>query len=361
MYPALAVLQALKNEAERSESLLELKTLWVGGTGGMEAELVRRADINFVGISAAGVHGVGLRHIPSNALQLTRGFYQSRQILADYRPQVLFFTGGYIAVPLALAGRRYASLAFVPDIEPGRALQIITRFADVIAVTSEESQAYFQDSAKTVVTGYPTRSDLLEWDLDAARQALDLHADLPTLLVFGGSKGARSINRALHPHLPVLLEKIQIVHISGQLDWEQVSQERSNLPPGLSANYHPFAYLHKRMGAALRAADLVVARAGASTLGEFPIFSLPAILVPYPHAWQYQRTNAQYLADRGAAIVIEDHALEDQLLLHVQTLINDPQQLAQMAAAMTSLAKPEASRRIANLLIDLAGYPQGKG
>lgn len=361
MYPALAVLQALRNKVQRPGSLLELETLWVGGKGGMEAELVEREAINFAGISAAGVHGVGLRHLPGNALQLTRGYRQSRQILANYHPQALFFTGGYIAVPMALAGRRYASLAFVPDIEPGRALKTIARYATVIAVSSEESRAYFRESAKVIVTGYPTRTDLLEWDFASARQALALHPDLPTLLVFGGSKGARSINRALNLHLADLLTEMQVVHISGQLAWAEVSQSKDELPPDLSINYHPHPYLHRRMGAALRTADLVVARAGASTLGEFPMFGLPAILVPYPHAWQYQRVNADYLARRGAAVVIEDHALGDQLLAQVQALMQNPERLTRMGSAMAALAKPEAASQIAELIIDLAAYPPGKG
>ena len=115
------------------------------------------------------------------------------------------------------------------------------------------------------------------------------------------------------------------------------------------------------MGAALRTADLVVARAGASTLGEFPMFGLPAILVPYPHAWQYQRVNADYLARRGAAVVIEDHALGDQLLAQVQALMQNPERLTRMGSAMAALAKPEAASQIAELIIDLAAYPPGKG
>jgi UDP-N-acetylglucosamine--N-acetylmuramyl-(pentapeptide) pyrophosphoryl-undecaprenol N-acetylglucosamine transferase len=131
-------------------------------------------------------------------------------------------------------------------------------------------------------------------------QALHLDPALPVLLVFGGSKGARSINRALLEALPGLLPEMQVLHISGNLDWPEVEAARSALSTGEAAawaeRYHAFPYLHDEMGAALAAADLVVARAGASTLGEFPALGLPAILVPYPHAWRYQKVNADYLA-----------------------------------------------------------------
>jgi UDP-N-acetylglucosamine--N-acetylmuramyl-(pentapeptide) pyrophosphoryl-undecaprenol N-acetylglucosamine transferase len=113
------------------------------------------------------------------------------------------------------------------------------------------------------------------------------------------------------------------------------------------------------MGAALAAADLIVSRAGASTLGEYPLFSLPAILVPYPHAWRYQQVNARYLADRGAAEILQDENLEKDLYDHVHRLINDAEALSNMGQAMASLAQPQAAEKIAQLVYDLARKPDG--
>ncbi|MEI6289552.1 MAG: glycosyltransferase, partial [Chloroflexota bacterium] len=120
-------------------------------------------------------------------------------------------------------------------------------------------------------------------------------------------------------------------------------------------NYHAFPYMHEEMGAALAAADLVLSRAGASVLGEFPYFELPAILVPYPYAWRYQKVNAETLTKRGAALLIEDHLLADTLFGTVDKLINSSEVLLAMRSAMASLKNPDAAGKIAAQLFEIAG------
>jgi UDP-N-acetylglucosamine--N-acetylmuramyl-(pentapeptide) pyrophosphoryl-undecaprenol N-acetylglucosamine transferase len=371
VYPALAVLDAVKNDDPDSESpWTERGILWVGSQGGMEGDLVTRAGVPFRSIPAAGAHGVGLRALPGNLWQLWLGFVASRRFLREFRPDVLFFTGGYVAMPMAFAGRlpirnmkRPRSLLFVPDIEPGLALKILARFADQIALTAQESRSYLRGNARTRVTGYPIRRDLAAWNKVEALKKLGLKENLPVLLVFGGSRGARSINRALLSGLPELLSLVQVVHISGSLDWAEIETARERfaveLPDALFNRYHAYSYLHEEMGAALAAADLVVSRAGASCLGEYPLFGLPAILVPYPHAWRYQRVNAAYLEERGAAVVVEDQELVEQLVPQVRSLLNDHQRLARMSSAMRALDKPEAAREIAVMVRSLASIGRG--
>jgi len=375
VYPALAVVQALKSEVdpvakgERQSRLRRLTSalhlLWVGGAGGMEANLVDKANIPFQAIPAAGVHGVGWKALPGNLWQLARGFLAARRLLRRFQPQVLFFTGGYVAVPVALAaslpGRGYPRppiLLYVPDIEPGLALKVLSLFADRIAVTVEDSRAYYPRHKNVQVSGYPTRSDLRRWDKAGARRLLGLEATLPVLLVFGGSKGARSINRALLAILPNLLAEMQVIHISGQLDWEEVQAARQHLaktlPVSLLERYRAYPYLHDEMGAALAVADLVVCRAGASVLGELPLFGLPAVLVPYPYAWRYQTVNARYLEQRRAAVIVEDAHLSERLLPAVLDLIRDEKRRNEMGAAMAALARPDAAKQIAVQLLELA-------
>jgi len=346
VYPALTVLQALGNQAQ--------PVLWVGGEGGMESGLVTRAGIPFETIPAAGVHGVGMKHLPANLFKLFRGWMAASRILRKFNPDVLLFTGGYVAVPMAFAALKMQTLLYVPDIEPGLALKVLARFSDVIALTAEESRTYFNRSKKIVVTGYPVRPQLADWTRESGRQALNLEQDRKVLLVFGGSKGARSINRAIMAVLPDLLHEMQVVHITGTLDWEEAAAEAARIPAELAASYHAYPYLHEEMGAVLAAADLVVSRAGASVLGEFPFFGLPAILVPYPFAWRYQKVNADFLVRHKAAVLLENEQLPSRLLSTIQGLIRDEVRLTEMGKAMKMLSKPEAAVDIAAALTFLA-------
>lgn len=323
----------------------------------MEADLIQRNHIPYTAIPAAGVHGVGWRSLPRNLWQLGRGVGAARRILGQFRPDLLLFTGGFVAVPMAVAGFAVPSLLYVPDIEPGLALKVLARFADRIALTVDGSQRYFRTSAPLTVTGYPTRPDLNRLDKDAARQSLGLAADGPVLLVTGGSKGARSLNRALLAILADLPPAAQVLHLTGSLDWTEIQAAAAALPAEIASRYHPMPYLHD-MGAALAVADLAVSRAGASVLGEYPLFGLPAILVPYPYAWRYQKVNAGYLVERGAALLIEDQNLAARLLPAIGDLLGDPQRLQGMRTAMSRLARPNAARDLAKLARDLAAAPQ---
>ena len=346
MYPALAVHSAL------TAKVFDVDTLWVGGEGGMEEALVKRQGITFQSIPAAGLHGVGLATMPRNLAKMARGVLAARNILNEFKPDVMFFTGGYVAVPMAFAGRSIPSLLYVPDIEPGMALKSLAGFSNAIAVTTDVSQKFF--NKKVIETGYPLRSDLALWNRETAQRHLGVSDELPTLLVFGGSKGARSINMAVLDNLQPLLEKFELIHLTGELDWTYVKHHREQLPMDLAARYHAMPYLHE-MGAALAASDLVLSRAGASTLGEFPLFALPAILVPYPHAWRYQKVNADYLTNRGAAIMLEDQVLSSELMNTLNVLLENPNKLQAMRASMFEISHPRAADKIASILIELAG------
>jgi len=172
-----------------------------------------------------------------------RGVLAARGILNDFNPDVLFFTGGYVAVPMAFAGRSFPSLLYVPDIEPGMALKSLAGSADVIAVTTEQSQQFF--NKQVYETGYPLRPDLSLWDRQTAHQHLGVSGKLPILLVLGGSKGAHSINVVVLNNLPALLEKFEIIHLSGETDWQIVKSAREQLPVDIADRYHALSYLHE--------------------------------------------------------------------------------------------------------------------
>lgn len=319
----------------------------------MDADLVKKAGVTFEAIPAAGVHGVGLRRLPGNTIQVLRGFAASRKLLRRFRPDVMFFTGGYVAVPMALAGRKVPTALYIPDVEPGLALKVLARFADRIIVTAEESRKYFRDQDKVVVTGYPIRSGLTAWKIEDAYRVFEFSPDLPILLVTGGSLGSLSINQALVTALPKLLSEMQIIHLTGKRTWPQFEHIQQELPDELADRYRAYPYLHEKMGAAFTIADLVLSRAGASSLGEYPHFGIPAILVPYPYAWRYQKVNAEYLASRGAALMVKDAELSKKIIPLVSNLMRDPGRREQMRVAVRTLARPEAAKSIAQILVDL--------
>jgi UDP-N-acetylglucosamine--N-acetylmuramyl-(pentapeptide) pyrophosphoryl-undecaprenol N-acetylglucosamine transferase len=310
--------------------------------------------------------------VARNLARMRRGAAQSAAAIREFRPDVIFVTGGYVAAPVAWAAwqarPRVPLLIYLPDLTPGLSIRLTSWLAACVAVSFIETASYFP--GKAVVTGYPVRSELFTIDRASARKALILTGDLPVLLVFGGSRGARSINRALVAALPALLPHCQVLHISGELDWPwiaeqfglEVSDSRStqcatrSLQSAIAnlERYHPYPYLHEEMLQALVAADLVVARAGASVLGEFPAAGLPSILVPYPYAGQHQDANAAYLAERGAAVVVEDSELPARLAATVLDVLASPGKLEAMAAAASSLARPDAAENIVHELCRLA-------
>lgn len=348
MYPALAVLQAETNKNDT-------EVLWVGSDDGIEADLVKRAGIEFRGIPAAGVHGVNVFSLPGRAVKIIRGYFAAKRIIREFKPDVLFFTGGYVGWPVAMAGKGIPSAVFVPDIEPGMVLNQLSRNADLVTVVCEDSLPYFTKSKRVEITGYPTRAEMKKQDKAEALAHFGLTDESPVLFVFGGSKGAQSINRALCGNLPELLKHCQVIHVSGQGNWDEVNGIYQGLSDEQKKRYKIFPYLHEDMGTAFSAADLVISRAGASTLGEFPLFGVPAILVPYPYAWRYQKVNADYLVSRDAGLMIRNEELEEKMVPAVLDLFEHPEKLEKMRAAMRTLARPDASANIMKLIRELAG------
>jgi UDP-N-acetylglucosamine--N-acetylmuramyl-(pentapeptide) pyrophosphoryl-undecaprenol N-acetylglucosamine transferase len=325
----------------------------------MESDLVANAGITYKSVPAAGVHGVGLRALPGNIGKLLKGVMASRKLLRGFKPDVLLFTGGYVAVPMAFAGIGINSLLYVPDIEPGLALRALARFSSKIALTAEESKQYFRSGKKLVVTGYPTRVDFTPKNKKEAIKTLGLTEGKPVLLFIGGSKGAHSINEVVFSHLSVLLQEFQVLHITGRDDFGQSQHLKGQLASELAENYNSFPYLHQEISDAFSAADLAISRAGASILGELPLMRLPAILIPYPYAWRYQKVNADYLVKHGAAKLIKNENLAEQLVPAIQGLFADPFALPSMRSAMSKLATPQAASQLAELVITLASNPGG--
>ncbi len=353
VYPALAVASALRRLYP------EVTQMFVGARGDMARDLVARSEVKFehyYEVLSGPLHGVPRLQQAFSALKIALGVLQSIALVLRLRPQVLLLTGGWVGFPMAVACwlLRRPIVIYVPDIEPGLALRMQGRYlARIITATVAETGAFFPGK-EVIVTGYPLRDEILRADRDEARRAFGLDPARPTLMVFGGSKGSRSINTAMAQIAPDLLaDGLQILHISGRLDWEQVQAQHARLSPEQQAQYRIFDFLPD-IGQAFAASDLVISRAGAATLAEYPALELPAILVPYPYAWRYQRVNADWLVDRGAAVRVDDDTLGRDLLPTIRSLFADPARLAAMRAAMAALKEPDGAGNIARVLVRTA-------
>ncbi len=325
----------------------------------MEGDLVaREAQLPFVALPAAAMRGRGPLAMARNSLTLLRGVRAARRLIRQERPAAILGTGGYVCVPLFVAAalEHVPTLLYLPDIVPGWAGRVLARLATQIGVTYDDSKKYLP-AHKVIETGYPVRPEFFNVDRQASRAAFGIADDLPVVLVYGGSRGARSINRAIAAILPHLVQWAHILHVCGREgDETWLTTARDQLDPALAARYQVFPYLHadssRSMTAAFGAADLAVCRAGASTLAELPAAGLGAILIPLTAV--KQEHNAQALVRRGAAISLDNDTLlgtaapiDGPLGRELKRLLTDQQARETLAANSARLAQPDSRQRLA--------------
>ena len=341
---------------------MAMRLLYVGSVGGMEQCIVEReARLPFRAIRSAAVRGRGPLALARNSLVILLGTGQAWRLLRAERPAAILGTGGYVCVPLFLAAlaARVPTMIYLPDIRPGLAVRLLARIATRVACSFEPSLAYLP-LGKTIVTGYPVRPELGTLDKQGSRRALGLSSDLPVVLVYGGSRGARSINLVIEQLLGPLLEIAEVLHVCGREGDETFLRAAADrLPADLRARYHLHPYLEGTMPEALTAADLAICRAGASTLAELPAVGLPAILIPLTHV--HQDENAAYLVDRGAAVMIADEAMlgpgnptDGPLMEAIRLLVSDHERRSDMAVRSRALARSSAAAHLAQAVLDLA-------
>ena len=316
--------------------------------------MAQRAQIAFQPIEVGGVRGLTPWKAARNLWGAYRSMGRVRAMIRSFKPTAIFATGGYVSAPVIWAGaaEHIPSVIYLPDLEPGWAIRATARWATRVAVSFPEVEKHFA-RGKAVVTGYPVRAEFFNIDQTSARKKFDLDPSARTVTMFGGSTGAHHINQAVVANLTALAQLAQVVLITGRNDEAWVNEQTARLPDDLCARVRVFGYLDDDLPHALAAADVVVARAGAATLGEFPALGLPAILVPYPYAGRHQARNARFLVERGAAIQVDDAALDDELVPTLQKLFDAPAQLKTMSDAMRSLAQPRAASNIAALLYSI--------
>jgi UDP-N-acetylglucosamine--N-acetylmuramyl-(pentapeptide) pyrophosphoryl-undecaprenol N-acetylglucosamine transferase len=351
IYPALAVARSLRDRPNAPD------LVWLGGHRGLEADLVREAGIRVRRLVLRSLRSVDMSvHAVLDPVRLGLSVPQAAAILAAERPAAILTTGGYVSVPTLLAAvpLRIPIVLWEGNAIPGRAVRTTARLADALAVSYEAAGAALAAAHRpTFVTGTPIR-DVNAITRAQARARLDLPADAPTILIFGGSQAVRRFNAAVTAALPRLVERVHVIHVSGESGYAAALAQREQLPADRRSRYRPYPFLRDDMLAALVAADLVVGRAGSSTIAEVTALGIPAVIVPYPHAAGHQGANAEILAAAGAARIVADDAFDADALVAASEILFDESTRIAMAAAARRFGRPGAAEAIAALVLALA-------
>jgi len=339
VYMAIAIAQQLKMRQPGIDSL------FAGTEDGLEARIVPSLGFKLETIKIGGLKKVGALRTIRTLLQLPLSFWSSLGIIRRFSPQVVVGVGGYSSGPVVLAAwlLRIPTLIIEPNVFPGFANRILSRVASRAAVAFEETARWFGRKAK--VTGVPVRSEFFEVPEQGTPRTP------PTLLVYGGSRGSQPINELIVEALPFLSpEQVSIIHQTGPQNYEEVSDRYEEI--GFPAEVLPYI---DDMPGYFAKADLLLCRAGASTMAEITAAGKPAILIPFPHATDdHQRKNAEALAVRGAAVLVHQKSTDgQQLATAIKDLAGEHKRLISMSTASRKLAKPGATDSIVNLMEEI--------
>ena len=335
--PALAIAQQLQKQ-------YGAEVLFIGTGRGIENRLVPNAGFQLRLVDVGALKNVGFVTRLKTLFDLPRAIWTAGHILSEFHPQVVIGVGGYASGPAMLAAvlRRIPTLIFEPNVVPGFANRMIAPFVSAAAVHFQETAKYFRHC---MVTGVPVRDAFF-------RCPAELMA--PTLLIFGGSQGARAINSAAMQGMPELLRRIaglHVIHQTGEADYNDAKVAYENL----GGSVEVYRFIDDMPGYFARA-SLLVCRSGASTVAEVTAAGKPAIFVPFPRAADdHQKRNAETLVRVGAAVMLEQPQLTAESLIQaVNSLFADPVQLKAMGETARTLSHPDAAKEIAEIAGRLA-------
>jgi UDP-N-acetylglucosamine--N-acetylmuramyl-(pentapeptide) pyrophosphoryl-undecaprenol N-acetylglucosamine transferase len=347
LYPGLAVAREL---LARDPGAV---VTFAGTARGLEARVLPREGFTLDLVRSAGLKGKSPAAVARALALLPASALGAWRIVSRRRPHVVVGVGGYSSAPVVLAAavRHVPTIVLEQNAQPGLANRLLARVVDAAALTYEEARPWF--GAKAFVSGNPVRPGFLA-AADAGSPAATHANGVMRLLVFGGSQGAQAINTAMvdaAPRLHAARPLLAIVHQTGERDLERVREAYRRT--GIDARVEPF--LHA-MDQEMRAADLIVCRAGATTLAELTAAAKPALLIPLPTATDdHQRKNAEALARQGAAEVLDQRALTGEILAaRIDALLGDARRRETLADAARRAARPDAARIIADRIVALA-------
>jgi UDP-N-acetylglucosamine--N-acetylmuramyl-(pentapeptide) pyrophosphoryl-undecaprenol N-acetylglucosamine transferase len=357
-YPIIAVAEAI-NDATRDRKLLEPQ-LYYAAPDPYDRELLVANNITFVPTAAGKMRNYFSLLNFFDLFKTAWGVLRALLRVFFLYPDVVFATGGYASFPTLLAARlfRIPVVIYATDVEPSRVNRWAKKFAVKVAVSFPEAAKYFPPE-KTAFTGNPIRKAALMPAREGGHEFLKLKPEIPVVLVWGGSQGSGAINDVILANLPQLLEKYQVVHQTGNANIDDITG-RARIILGLSVlaeRYKAFGYLNDlavRMAAG--AASLVISRAGAGSIFEIASWGIPSILIPIPEPVSHDQTkNAFSYARVGAAVVIEQNNLTPRLLIsEIDRILGDQQLIHKMKEAARGFGRADASKVIANALLDIA-------
>ncbi len=340
LYPGVALAREFERQMPGSEAM------FVGTTRGLETKVVPKEGFELITIAARGVMGKGVGGALQGLAVVPLGVAQCLAVCRKRRPDLAIGVGGYTSPPLILAAFLLGIKRVIvePNVHPGVANRALAPISHLVFVSFADAVPYF-GSDKTRIVGTPIRREFLQ------AQSVYPAMNGPTLLVLGGSQGARSINRAMVVALPALIAAhpgLRVIHQTGERDYEDVaSAYRSYRIADAPAQIEAVPFLYD-MPRAFREADLIVSRSGATTVAEITACGKPAVLIPFPHAIHgHQERNARVLERAGAAQVIVDARLSDAVLAGaISALLTRPDHLREMARCSRSLGQADAADAI---------------
>ena len=362
--PALAVAGAIK------EAMPDSEFLFVGAEGRMETDLVPRAGYEIRTVRITNIHrGFSAEDIKNNLNTLKNvvtSTGQAKQIIREFQPDAAVGTGGYVCYPVLKAAHAMGVPTAVHESNavPGLTTKMLEGVVDTVMVGFEESRANYKHPERVVVTGTPVRGEFMHADKLAARRALGLPEDKPLVASVWGSLGAGHMNEIMTDFIIRACANpfFGVVHSTGKAWYQKMTSTLEREKPGydkLGMDVREYIY---DMPLVMAAADLVMCRAGASTLAELTAMGKPAVLIPSPNVTNnHQEKNARVLADAGAAkLLLEPDFTADSLLGLVSELLHHPEQLDVMSEKMRALGVPDATGRIAGIVLDLAARHAAK-
>ena len=363
IYPALAVVDALRRRPNPPD------ISWLGGRRGLEDRIVPAAGVPLRRLVLRSLRTVDRDvHLILDPIRLAASIPQAVALLVGQRPAAIFTTGGYVAIPVLIAARLLGipTVLWEGNVVPGRSVRATAGLASIVAVSYDATCEALGLAGPTatrspltpatrpcLTTGTPIR-DMRSVDGIAAREHLGVGPAERLVLIFGGSQAVRRLNDAVAAVLPALVERCHVVHVTGDEGYAAASAGRAGLPTERRTRYRPAPFLREGMVEALVAADLVIGRAGSSTLAEVTAAGLPMVVVPYPHAGGHQRANAAVLVQAGAARLIDDADFDGPALLEAIGILDDPAGHARMSAAARALGRPGAADALAGIVMALA-------